>query len=390
MDLQIDEKIIDVFSKHIEAGISKFGTDVLIIASIFAVFDLWIALMSTMSNMTEGLKVLGRKVIAYGFWFALLKNYSTLTEAIFNSFTGIGSAFIPNGEGGAGLVNGVDKIANEGFAKIGEILKGAMLFSGISGFGWFLFYFIIFIIAFIFLTKAISELVVSIIQFRLVAGISLILYGFATLEFTKDIASKAITAILHVGLKITIIIATFSIGFTILDSIPMPKILVDMNYPLDMIIWVALFTVITYIASESSNITNIIMNGSGGMSGAGLGTHIANGILTTTTIITTIVAVAATAGTAAVAGAGAASSASTGGSKIAEVFKGTMQGAKEGFEKSKTLRNGIKIGGNAVSKTVAKMTGGTSNSKDNNNSNLKDMFSKNKNSSPEDENDEEA
>lgn len=366
VDFQIDEKVIDVFSKYIDKGIEKLGGDVLVIMSIFAIFDMWIALTSAMTSTVEAFKVLTRKILAYGFWFALLKNYSILTNSLYIVFTNIGKAFYSDGTSEATL--SVDKLIGEGFSQIGKILKAAISFNLLNSLGWNLFYLAIYVLCFIFLTKSITELVISIIQFRLISGVSLIVLGFVTLEFTKDVGFKAITGLIYAGMKIVVIYSLLTIGFGVIGEFPVPEIKPALNLVHDLASWTVLFVTITYLASESDTIVNLIMNGHAGLNGMGLGTHIASGIQTLATTAAVVVGTVMTVGAGAAAGAAAAGGSAAGGttagatgSKISEIFRGTMQGAMDGYKKSKTARDIINNTGHVGSETVSKMTGGKSN-----------------------------
>ena len=358
--IQIDKKIVDVFAKFIDKGLERLSASIMVLMTIFAIFDLYIAMTSEIADFKSAIKVLGKKVIGYGFWFAVVGNYSKIITAIFDVSVNISNAF---GEASSGTaILSIDKIAGEGFSIITKIMTVVIEFLGPSNIHYFFFYLIVFIIAFFFFLNAITSLVIAKIQFRLISGLGLILLVFVTLEFTKEIGMKAIQAIIHAALDIVVVYSIMNIAiFFILKEIPVPEITPDNNHIVDMTIFLLIFSTLMYMASQYKQITSMIMFGHGSLSGAGLGSSIASGITKVTTgIIVTIAAIytgggalaGAGAGAGTATGAGAGASAGTG-SKIGEIFKGGI----EGFKKSKGMRDTTRNVGNILDEGTRRVTG---------------------------------
>lgn len=384
MELKFDEKIINVVFKYLDTGMEKFASSVIVMMSIFAIFDLWISLTSELTDFGRALKTLGRKVIGYGFWFAVVKNYSAITDAIFISFTNIGRLFggEPGTHGAVTEFLSVDKIAGEGFDTLGKILELALDFNTFFDIKFFLFYIIIFVVCFFFLIFAIGNLVIAIIQFKFIAGLGLIILVLINLEFTRDIGMRVIHGIIHAALNLAVITALLNITFfLILKEIPIPSVTKQNNALMDMLVWSFLFITLTYMSANSDKITNLIMHGHGGFSGTGLGQAVASSIAQATTVAVVTVGTLLTAGTAAVGGAAATKTgAASGGSKISEIFKGAVKGGADGFRKSKKARDTISNVGNIASEATTKATGnqGTSGKIRKNASDIFNRFKKKK------------
>ena len=56
MELKFDEKIINVVFKYLDTGMEKFASSVIVMMSIFAIFDLWISLTSELTDFGRALK----------------------------------------------------------------------------------------------------------------------------------------------------------------------------------------------------------------------------------------------------------------------------------------------------------------------------------------------
>ena len=322
-NFQFDTALIEPIISMLDTGMTTLMVVILTLASSFAVLDLsFTAFFNWSENIGNTLVETIKKLVRYALTFGLIKMYKELLDMAYKLFSDIGNLF---GEG-LGSPLKVQSIWDKLWEELSKFLNIGLKFQDF----WAILYFILFIIGFVFLVFIISTITIAIIQFHVVGKLAIIYLACLPLDALSDIGRKTLGAIVGSGTQLMVAVALSSMGVKILKSYPIPEnIGAENNEPHTIIVWLAVFIVISFLIKNYQSIASLILYGQGGLNGSQLGNFTGNVVSAGGSAVG---GVASLLGSAAVGGLGAVVGAVAGGMSTggAGAIAGMKTGAKIG------------------------------------------------------------
>ena len=202
----------------------------------------------------------------------------------------------------------------------------------------------------------ISTITIAIIQFHVVGKLAIIYLACLPLDALSDIGRKTLGAIVGSGTQLMVAVALSSMGVKILKSYPIPEnIGAENNEPHTIIVWLAVFIVISFLIKNYQSIASLILYGQGGLNGSQLGNFTGNVVSAGGSAVG---GVASLLGSAAVGGLGAVVGAVAGGMSTggAGAIAGMKTGAKIGSKIGKYPGNLTASAAENAGKAIKVMT----------------------------------
>ena len=348
-NFQFDTALIEPIISMLDTGMTTLMVVILTLASSFAVLDLsFTAFFNWSENIGNTLVETIKKLVRYALTFGLIKMYKELLDMAYKLFSDIGNLF---GEG-LGSPLKVQSIWDKLWEELSKFLNISLKFQDF----WAILYFILFIIGFVFLVFIISTITIAIIQFHVVGKLAIIYLACLPLDALSDIGRKTLGAIVGSGTQLMVAVALSSMGVKILKSYPIPEnIGAENNEPHTIIVWLAVFIVISFLIKNYQSIASLILYGQGGLNGSQLGNFTGNVVSAGGSAVG---GVASLLGSAAVGGLGAVVGAVAGGMSTggAGAIAGMKTGAKIGSKIGKYPGNLTASAAENAGKAIKVMT----------------------------------
>ena len=348
-NFQFDTALIEPIISMLDTGMITLMVVILTLASSFAVLDLsFTAFFNWSENIGNTLVETIKKLVRYALTFGLIKMYKGLLDMAYKLFSDIGNLF---GEG-LGSPLKVQSIWDKLWEELSKFLNIGLKFQDF----WAILYFILFIIGFVFLVFIISTITIAIIQFHVVGKLAIIYLACLPLDALSDIGRKTLGAIVGSGTQLMVAVALSSMGVKILKSYPIPEnIGAENNEPHTIIVWLAVFIVISFLIKNYQSIASLILYGQGGLNGSQLGNFTGNVVSAGGSAVG---GVASLLGSAAVGGLGAVVGAVAGGMSTggAGAIAGMKTGAKIGSKIGKYPGNLTASAAENAGKAIKVMT----------------------------------
>lgn len=370
--IDFDKLLVSPFVTKIDSSLVTVSKGVIILASILAMIDFTLTMLRKIENRDELITAMIERMLKYSFWFGVILNYVKIKEILLDTFISLVNIFT---EEKIDITKVIGDIYNSNMALINKLLEASNKMTGIGNLGWRLLYVLCWVLAFALLMYVLVSILFAIISFHLVTGLALIFVPFATFDGTNSIGQKFITAVMRVGLNLSMSLIIQAMSFKVLNDYTFPDAAVSesVNKPQLLFGWIAIFSVCGYIVSKASAMASIVASGNGdGLTATGLGKAMIAQIQTAVVVGGAVVTAGAAAGGAAIGAAGGTVSGAVGGAmstsgttvttavngaktgtmivnnatkmeKVQAVVKGGFRGAKDGvktgFDKGKKAGN---------------------------------------------------
>ena len=218
-NLSVIDQFLETFIRFIESGFGLLQGDVNYLSTTLIVIDITLAgLFWAMSENTNVIAQLLRKVLYVGFFAFIITNFAVLSNVIFDSFAGLGLR-----AGGSSLTTAdimrPGFVANTGFTaaaplltEIGELTGPVGFFVhfvtiSILGVSWLIVVFAFFLLA--------IQLFITIIEFKLTALVGFVLVPFALWNKTTFLAERVLGNVVTSGVKLMVLTVIVAIGSTL-------------------------------------------------------------------------------------------------------------------------------------------------------------------------------
>jgi len=218
-NLSVIDQFLQTFTRFIESGFGLLQGDVNYLSTTLIVIDITLAgIFWAMSENTNVIAQLLRKVLYVGFFAFIITNFAVLSNVVFDSFVGLGLR-----AGGSSLtaadIMRPGFVANTGFTAAAPLLTEIGELTGPVGF--FVHFVTIFIlgvswiiVVFAFFLLAI-QLFITIIEFKLTALVGFVLVPFALWNKTTFLAERVLGNVITSGVKLMVLTVIVAIGSTL-------------------------------------------------------------------------------------------------------------------------------------------------------------------------------
>jgi len=218
-NLSVIDQFLQTFTRFIESGFGLLQGDVNYLSTTLIVIDITLAgIFWAMSENTNVIAQLLRKVLYVGFFAFIITNFAVLSNVVFDSFAGLGLR-----AGGSSLtaadIMRPGFVANTGFTAAAPLLTEIGELTGPVGF--FVHFVTIFIlgvswiiVVFAFFLLAI-QLFITIIEFKLTALVGFVLVPFALWNKTTFLAERVLGNVITSGVKLMVLTVIVAIGSTL-------------------------------------------------------------------------------------------------------------------------------------------------------------------------------
>ena len=218
-NLSVIDQFLQTFTRFIESGFGLLQGDVNYLSTTLIVIDITLAgIFWAMSENTNVIAQLLRKVLYVGFFAFIITNFAILSNVVFDSFAGLGLR-----AGGSSLtaadIMRPGFVANTGFTAAAPLLTEIGELTGPVGF--FVHFVTIFIlgvswviVVFAFFLLAI-QLFITIIEFKLTALVGFVLVPFALWNKTTFLAERVLGNVITSGVKLMVLTVIVAIGSTL-------------------------------------------------------------------------------------------------------------------------------------------------------------------------------
>ena len=218
-NLSVIDQFLQTFTRFIESGFGLLQGDVNYLSTTLIVIDITLAgIFWAMSENTNVIAQLLRKVLYVGFFAFIITNFAVLSNVVFDSFAGLGLR-----AGGSSLtaadIMRPGFVANTGFTAAAPLLTEIGELTGPVGF--FVHFVTIFIlgvswviVVFAFFLLAI-QLFITIIEFKLTALVGFVLVPFALWNKTTFLAERVLGNVVTSGVKLMVLTVIVAIGSTL-------------------------------------------------------------------------------------------------------------------------------------------------------------------------------
>ena len=218
-NLSVIDQFLETFIRFIESGFGLLQGDVNYLSTTLIVIDITLAgLFWAMSENTNVIAQLLKKVLYVGFFAFIITNFAFLSNVVFDSFAGLGLR-----AGGSSLtaadIMRPGFVANTGFSaaaplltEIGELTGPVGFFVhfvtiSILGISWVIVVFAFFLLA--------IQLFITIIEFKLTALVGFVLVPFALWNKTTFLAERVLGNVITSGVKLMVLTVIVAIGSTL-------------------------------------------------------------------------------------------------------------------------------------------------------------------------------
>ena len=221
-DLSVIDTFLATFSLYIDSGFGLLSTDVAYLTTILIAIDITLAgLFWALSENTNVIAQLLKKVLYVGFFAFIIGNFAFLSGVIFDSFAGLGL------RAGGSTLTAADLmrpgfVAATGYdaakpllSEISDLTGPVAFFHNIVTIGILFFAWIIVLLSFFILSV---QLFITILEFKLTALAGFILVPFALWNKTTFLAERVLGNVITSGVKLMVLAIIVGIGSTVFGT----------------------------------------------------------------------------------------------------------------------------------------------------------------------------
>ena len=217
-DLSVIDTFLETFSLYIDSGFGLLSGDVAYLTTVLIAIDITLAgLFWAMSDNTNVIANLLKKVLYVGFFAFIIGNFALLSGIVFDSFAGLGLT----ASGSTLTANDLMRpgfIAATGFdagkpllEEIGELTGPIAFFHNFVTIAILFFSWIVVLLAFFILAV---QLFITILEFKLTALAGFVLVPFALWNKTTFLAERVLGNVVTSGVKLMVLAIIVGIGST--------------------------------------------------------------------------------------------------------------------------------------------------------------------------------
>ena len=222
-DLSVIDQFLATFTLYIDSGFGLLSTDVAYLTSILIAIDITLAgLFWAMSDNTNVIAQLLKKVLYVGLFAFIIGNFALLSGIIFDSFAELGLR-----AGGSSLTaNDLMRpgfVANTGFEagkplleEIGDLTGPIGFFTNFVTIAILFFAWLVVLLSFFLLSV---QLFITILEFKLTTLAGFILVPFALWNKTSFLAERVLGNVMTSGIKLMVLAIIVAIGSTAFATI---------------------------------------------------------------------------------------------------------------------------------------------------------------------------
>ncbi len=221
--MDVIDRFLETFIVYIDSGFGLLAGDVAYLTSTLIVIDITLAgLFWALSENSDVISGLIRKVLYVGFFAYLIGNFQLLSGIVFESFAALGI------KAGSGTMTAGDLmrpgfIAGVGFSaalplldQAGELLGPIAFFHNFVLIAVLLLAWIIILSAFFILAV---QLFIAILEFKLTTLAGFILVPFALWNKTAFLAERVLGNVITSGIKLMVLAIIIGIGSTLFSAV---------------------------------------------------------------------------------------------------------------------------------------------------------------------------
>lgn len=222
-EMGVIDRFLETFIAYIDSGFGLLAGDVAYLTSTLIIIDITLAgLFWALSQQSDVIAGLLKKVLYVGFFALILGNFSLLSNILFDSFAELGV------KAGSGTLTAADLmrpgyIAGIGFeaaepllTEVSELLGPIAFFHNFIMIAVMMIAWAIILIAFFILAV---QLFIAILEFKLTTLAGFILVPFALWSRTAFLAERVLGNVITSGIKLMVLAIIIGIGSTLFSSI---------------------------------------------------------------------------------------------------------------------------------------------------------------------------
>ena len=215
-DLNVIDQFMEAFVAYIDSGFGLLGGDVGFLTTILIGIDITLAgLFWALGGEDDVIAKFLKKILYVGFFALVLNSFSTLSEIIFRSFSGLGLT------AGGSTITAQDllmpgRLAGTGFEAAAPLLDQAAELVGPIAFFENFVQIAVLMIAWIVVIAAFFilaiQLFITILEFKLTSLAGFILVPFALWNRTSFLAERVLGNVVSSGIKVMVLAVIVGIG----------------------------------------------------------------------------------------------------------------------------------------------------------------------------------
>lgn len=222
-DLSVIDEFLRIFSLYIDSGFGLLAADVAFLTSALIAIDITLAgLFWAMSDNTNVIAQLIKKVLYVGFFAFIIGNFALLSGVIFDSFAALGL------RAGGSTITAADLmrpgfVAAAGFdaakpllEEVGDLTGPVAFFTNFVTIAILMFSWAVVLLSFFLLAV---QLFITILEFKLTALAGFILVPFALWNKTTFLAERVLGNVVTSGVKLMVLAIIVAIGSTVFGSV---------------------------------------------------------------------------------------------------------------------------------------------------------------------------
>jgi type IV secretion system protein TrbL len=215
-DLNIIDQFMQAFIRYIDSGFGLLGGEVGFLTTILIGIDITLAgLFWALGGEGDVIAKFVRKILYVGVFALILNSFSTLSDIIFRSFSGLGLI------AGGGTMTAEDllmpgRLAGTGFTAAWPLLEQAKELVGPIAFFDNFIQIIVLVLAWIVVIAAFFilavQMFVTILEFKLTSLAGFVLVPFALWNRTSFLAERVLGNVVSSGIKVMVLAVIVGIG----------------------------------------------------------------------------------------------------------------------------------------------------------------------------------
>lgn len=221
-DLSIIDNFMTTFSRYIDSGFGLLSGDVAFLSTTLIGIDVTLAgLFWALSHEENVLARLVKKVLYVGAFAFILNNFKSLSDVVYQSFSGLGIKASGSALSAADLLK-PGAIASIGYQSAHPLLEQASHLVGfpeifVNALTIFVLIFAWLIVIIAFFVLAI-QLFIAVLEFKLTTLAGFVLVPFALWNKTAFLAERVLGNVISSGIKMMVMAVVIGIGSTLFSS----------------------------------------------------------------------------------------------------------------------------------------------------------------------------
>ena len=269
METYVFSEIINKFGNLIKNGVDKVIVGILALYLILCVIDIIVAILFSPGVGLEGIfKMLIKKGINISVMVAIISGWNTFIPLSLGIFIHMGNLFGTGDFQAGNDINSiltfvgtfVDSIWDKATINIGEIFKPSI---ANLNFEYSLMLILCACATFLGYIYIITMVILTILEYLLVGGLSIILLPFAGFEAIKSIAQKTINTIISLGTRVMVTVALCSMAIDEIGHIPIELLRPEDFHPIALLTWLGKAILISYCVVNIPKLVQSLLTGNG-------------------------------------------------------------------------------------------------------------------------------